>query len=73
MVPFFAYGIALLDNALLQPLAEVCAQAGRYEFMLTIAPLKVIGGTGSPANPLPVLDRGRRALDHGFSQPMRWR
>jgi kynurenine formamidase len=48
----FAYGIALLDNALLQPLAEVCAQEGRYEFMLTIAPLKVIGGTGSPANPI---------------------
>ena len=46
----FAYGIALLDNALLQPLAEVCAQEGRYEFMLIIAPLKVIGGTGSPAN-----------------------
>jgi kynurenine formamidase len=48
----FAYGIALLDNALLQPLAEVCAAAGRYEFMLIIAPLKVVGGTGSPANPI---------------------
>jgi kynurenine formamidase len=48
----FAYGIALLDNALLQPLAEVCVQEGRYEFMLTIAPLKVVGGTGSPANPI---------------------
>ena len=48
----FAYGIALLDNALLQPLAEVCTQEGRYEFMLIIAPLKVVGGTGSPANPI---------------------
>lgn len=48
----FAYGIALLDNALLQPLAEVCAAEGRYEFMLLIAPLKVVGGTGSPANPI---------------------
>jgi kynurenine formamidase len=48
----FAYGIALLDNALLQPLAEACAQEGRYEFMLMIAPLKVVGGTGSPANPI---------------------
>src|SRR3989442_413557 len=38
----FAYGIALLDNALLQPLAEVCTQEGRYEFMLIIAPLKVV-------------------------------
>lgn len=48
----FAYGIALLDNALLQPLATACAEEGRYTFMLTIAPLKVVGGTGSPANPI---------------------
>ena len=48
----FAYGIGLLDNALLQPLAEACAQEGRYEFMLTINPLRVVGGTGSPVNPV---------------------
>ena len=48
----FAYGIGLLDNALLQPLAEVCAEEGRYEFMLTINPLRVVGGTGSPVNPV---------------------
>ena len=48
----FAYGIGLLDNALLQPLAEVCAQEDRYEFMLTINPLRVVGGTGSPVNPI---------------------
>ena len=50
----FAYGIALLDNALLQPLAEACAEQGRYEFMLSINPLKVIGGTGSPVNPIAI-------------------
>ena len=50
----FAYGVALLDNSLLQPLAEACAEAGRYEFMLTINPLRVIGGTGSPVNPIAV-------------------
>ena len=43
----FAYGIGLLDNALLQPLAEACAEEGRYEFMLTVNPLRVVGGTGS--------------------------
>jgi len=48
----FAYGIGLLDNALLQPLAEACAQENRYEFMLTINPLRVVGGTGSPVNPI---------------------
>jgi len=50
----FAYGVALLDNALLEPLAQACAQEGRDDFMLVIAPLKVIGGTGSPVNPLAV-------------------
>jgi kynurenine formamidase len=48
----FAYGVALLDNALLEPLARACAEEQRWEFMLTIAPLPVVGGTGSPANPL---------------------
>ena len=50
----FAYGVALLDNALLEPLAAACAEEGRYDFMLTINPLKVIGGTGSPVNPIAV-------------------
>lgn len=48
----FAYGVALIDNALLEPLAAVCAEEGRYEFLLTIAPLPIVGGTGSPVNPI---------------------
>ena len=50
----FAYGVALLDNSLLEPLAAVCAEEGRYEFLLTINPLYVVGGTGSPVNPIAV-------------------
>jgi kynurenine formamidase len=50
----FAYGVALLDNSLLEPLADACAQEGRYEFMLTVNPLNVIGGTGSPVNPIAI-------------------
>ena len=50
----FAYGVSLVDNSLLEPLADVCAEEGRYEFMLTINPLVVLGGTGSPANPIAV-------------------
>ena len=50
----FAYGVALVDNSLLEPLADVCAEEGRYEFMLTVNPLRVLGGTGSPANPIAV-------------------
>jgi kynurenine formamidase len=48
----FAYGIALVDNALLWPLADACREEGRDEFMLIVSPLNVVGGTGSPANPL---------------------
>ena len=51
----FAYGIGLLDNALLQPLAEACMEEERYEFMLTVNPLRVVGGTGSPVNPVALL------------------
>jgi hypothetical protein len=39
---------------LLEPLAKVCGEEGRDDFMLVISPLPVIGGTGSPANPLAV-------------------
>lgn len=48
----YSYGVALLDNALLEHLAGICEEEGRYEFMLIIAPLKIAGGTGSPANPI---------------------
>jgi hypothetical protein len=43
----------LVDNALLEPLiAAACAEEGRYEFMLMVLPLIVVGGTGSPLNPV---------------------
>jgi kynurenine formamidase len=51
----FAYGIGLVDNGLLEPLADACAEEGRYEFMLTVNPLRVVGGTGSPVNPVALL------------------
>ena len=51
----FAFGTALVDNALLEPLAIACAEEGRYEFMFVVAPLRIAGGTGSPANPLAIL------------------
>lgn len=45
-------GMPLLDNADLDALAATCAELGRWEFMLTVAPLVVRGGTGSPVNPI---------------------
>lgn len=47
-------GMPLLDNAYLEPLAEACAQENRWEFLLTINPLNVRGGTGSPVNPVAI-------------------
>jgi hypothetical protein len=44
--------VPLLDNALLEPLAAVCAEEGRYEFMFVALPLRVPRGTGSPVNPI---------------------
>jgi kynurenine formamidase len=48
----YSYGVALLDNALLEPLAQMCADEQRWEFMFMTAPLKIALGTGSPVNPI---------------------
>jgi len=48
-------GMPLLDNADLDDLAAACAEAGRWEFLLMVAPLRIRGGTGSPVNPIAVL------------------
>ena len=48
-------GLTLLDNADFEELAVAAAEAGRWEFMLVIAPLVIHGGTGSPVNPIAVL------------------
>jgi hypothetical protein len=50
----FAYGLPLIDMALLEPLAEACAEEGRWEFMLVVSPLFIPGATGSPVNPLAI-------------------
>ncbi|WP_030931441.1 cyclase family protein [Streptomyces sp. NRRL S-646] len=50
-----AMGMPLLDNLDLEALSAATATAGRYDFMLVVAPLNVPGGTGSPVNPVAVL------------------
>ncbi len=47
-----ALGIHLFDNCRLDAVAEAAAAYGRWEFLLTAAPLAVPGGTGSPLNPI---------------------
>jgi kynurenine formamidase len=47
-----AMGINLLDNHDLEALAEAASRLNRWEFMITIAPVPVTGGTGFPVNTL---------------------
>ncbi len=50
-----AMGVPLLDNLDLEALSAACAETGRYEFLLVVAPLNIPGGTGSPVNPVAIL------------------
>ena len=50
-----ALGLWLLDNPDFEELGSACAERRRWEFMATIAPLKLEHGTGSPVNPLVML------------------
>lgn len=54
-VGMWAIGLWLVDNCYLEELAERCAESGRWEFLLTVAPLVLPGGTASPVNPVAVL------------------
>jgi kynurenine formamidase len=48
MIP--GLGVNLLDNQDLEALGDMAAKLNRWEFMLTIAPVPVTGGTGFPLN-----------------------
>jgi kynurenine formamidase len=45
-------GIHLLDRADFDALSEAARSRNRWEFMLTVAPLPIPNGTGSPVNPI---------------------
>jgi hypothetical protein len=47
-----ALGINLLDNQDLEAVAQTATKLNRWEFMLTLAPVPVTGGTGFPVNAL---------------------
>jgi kynurenine formamidase len=47
-----AFGLTLVDNADLAALTELSKTEGRYDFMFTVAPLVIVGATGSPVNPI---------------------
>lgn len=47
-------GLWILDNANLEELAEACVERNRWEFLLSMGPLRLQYGTGSPVNPIAV-------------------
>ena len=49
-----AMGLTLIDNCDLEALGDACERFGRWEFLLTVAPLRIQAGTGSPVNPIAV-------------------
>ncbi len=52
MCGLVSMGLHLLDNLNLEDAAIVCAEAKRWAFLITLAPLRIQGGTGSPLNPI---------------------
>lgn len=47
-----AMGLTLLDWPNLDGVLALCARLHRRDFLLTVAPLPIVGGTGSPVNPI---------------------
>jgi kynurenine formamidase len=49
-----AMGVHLLDYLQFEDVARHCEAVGRWEFLFAAAPLRIVGGTGSPINPTAV-------------------
>ncbi len=49
-----AMGLVLLDIPALEPLVDLCSKLRRSDFLVTMAPLRLKGGTGSPVNPIAI-------------------
>ena len=45
-------GLPLIDVMDLEAVAEQAAKLKRWEFLVTAAPVPVLGGTGFPLNPI---------------------
>jgi kynurenine formamidase len=54
MVGIVAMGLWLIDNCQLEDLARACETRNRWEFHFALAPIRFVGVTGSPVNPLAI-------------------
>jgi kynurenine formamidase len=49
-----AMGMCVADSLNLEDLAQACAEEGRWEFLVALAPLQIPRATGSPFNPIAI-------------------
>jgi kynurenine formamidase len=49
-----AMGVHIFDNLDLEDVARECRKRNRWDFLITTAPIRLTGGTGSPLNPIAV-------------------
>ena len=49
-----AMGMLCADSLQFEELVQVCAEEGRWEFMVVLSPLRLPRATGSPFNPIAV-------------------
>jgi hypothetical protein len=52
VVSLVAMGLWLIDNMNLEEVARAAGDRRRWEFLLTVAPLRLKNVTGSPVNPI---------------------
>lgn len=52
LISIVAMGAPIIDNCDLEEVGEAADRRRRWTFLLTVAPLAVQGGTGSPINPI---------------------
>lgn len=53
-VGIWKMGLALVDNAELDPIAALCVRLQRWAFLCAVMPLPLRGATGSPVNPVAI-------------------
>ena len=54
MLSLVAMGMPLLDNLNLDELSEMAKKLNKWEFFISLQPLRFEGGTGSPLNALAI-------------------
>ncbi|MBI3046067.1 MAG: cyclase family protein [Candidatus Harrisonbacteria bacterium] len=54
VISLVSMGLWILDNANLEELAKVCKEKKRWEFLISINPLRLKNATGSPVNPVAI-------------------